>query len=272
MNYRHSFHAGNSSEVVKHTVLLLLLNALLQKDKGFCYIDTHAGCGMYDLTSTEANKTLEYKEGIKLLTKQYSNPILKQYLQLVESAGESFYPGSPWFAKSLLREQDKMILNELHPDDYQELKSLFRYDDQVAVHHRDAYEFLPAMIPPESKRGLVLIDPPFEDFEEKQNLIKLVEKCYKKWPQGVYMLWLPLKEESLQTFYKKLSDIPFKNNFTLQFYWKSAIVKSNNLLGCSIVILNLPFSAQQPLRMLLNDLKAALKMIDADFDCSFVGD
>lgn len=270
MNYRHIFHAGNSSEVVKHNILLLLFDALQQKEKGFCFIDTHAGCGLYDLTSVQANKTLEYKEGIQLLTGKYSNTILKQYLQLVKSIGENYYPGSPWFARSLLRDQDRMILNELHPDDYQELKSLFHHDAQVAVHHRDAYEFLPAVIPPEPKRGLVLIDPPFEDFDEKQHLIKLIEKCYKKWPQAVYMIWLPLKEESLQPFYQDLSKIPFKNNFTLEFYWKSAIVKSNALLGCSIVILNLPFSAQQSLKILLTDLKTALKMIDADFDCSFI--
>lgn len=269
MNYRHIFHAGSCSDVVKHTVLLLLLNALKLKDKGFCYIDTHAGCGMYDLTSEQANKTAEYKQGIAALTGNYKNPIIQQFLNLVATVGANHYPGSPWFARESVREQDKIILNELHPDDYQTLVDLFYYDKAVSVHKRDAYEFLPAMLPPQLKRGLVLIDPPFEDFSEKQKLVEALEKCHKKWAQGVYMIWLPLKEESLQSFYKNITNIPFKNHFTLKFFWKPTPIKANALIGCSIIILNLPFSAKENLVQLLADLKVALSAIGADFEWDF---
>lgn len=268
MNYRHIYHAGHAADVIKHTVLLLLLNYLKEKDKGFCYIDSHAGCGMYDLGSVQANKTAEYKEGIALLTHSYQHPILQNYLTLVKSIEKKHYPGSPWLAQSIIRPQDKMILNELHSEDYQTLKNLFKNNQQVAVHHRDAYEFLPAIIPPTPRRGLVLIDPAFEDFSEKSKMINLMQKCQIKWPQGIYMLWLPLKEESSSKFYAELTKIPFKNHLIIEFFWKSKIVKANPLRGCSIIIINLPFNVKESLLALLSELKSALQLISADFKLS----
>ncbi len=270
MNYRHIFHAGNSADVVKHTVLLLLLTALKEKDKGFCYIDTHAGCGIYDLTSTQANKTGEYKDGIALLTHQYQHPILQNYLTYISTIEKNHYPGSPWFARKMLRSQDKMVLNELQPDDNQTLKNLFKYDQQVSIHQRDAYEFLPAIVPPNPRRGLVLIDPPFEDFSERQKIITLMQKSYNKWLQGIYMIWLPLKDESSTKFEVELTNIPFKNNFTIKFFWQTTVVKANPMLGCSIVIFNLPFNAKEQLLALMSELKTALKVIKADFEVSFI--
>ena len=163
VNYRHAFHAGNFGDCVKHVVLVWLLRALQRKPAPLCVLDTHAGVSRYDLNTGPAARTEEWRSGIGRLL-DHPPPLLADYVGLVQSLG--LYPGSPAIAHGLLRPDDRLICCELHPQDAAILRRHFAGDAQVAVHHRDAWEALGAFLPPKQRRGLVLIDPPFEDPQE----------------------------------------------------------------------------------------------------------
>lgn len=271
MNYRHIYHAGNCADVVKHSVMILLLEALTKKEKGFCYIDTHAGRGEYDLSSLESNKTEEYKQGIAQVKGRSSHPSLLTYSGMIDqlngNGGLRWYPGSPWIARALLRPQDRMILNELHPNDYEELRALFLRDDRVVTHHRDAYEFLPAILPPTLRRGLVLIDPPFEKKDELLRIQNLLDKSFQKWPQGIYMVWLPLKEASLKPFYEHINRYPCERKFILEFSWDAPAEKSQALQGSAITILNLPWALEEKIKTLMQVLCELWPNINPSYTC-----
>ena len=168
MNYRHVYHAGNFADVFKHVVLLTLLRHLHKKPQPFCYLDTHAGSGRYLLSSPEAQRTLEYSQGIgRLYAAADLPPLLADYVERVRGADAAnsadallVYPGSPLIAQTMLRPQDRAVLMELHPADAASLKALFRGNRQVAVHAGNGYHGLKAFLPPPERRGLVLIDPP----------------------------------------------------------------------------------------------------------------
>lgn len=213
MNYRHHFHAGNFADVMKHVLLMGLLQGMARKDNGYCYIDTHAGLGLYDLSQSAAQKTLEFKNGIARIQDLQGAPEwVKAYLTAVadlrKERHRGWYPGSPWLAHYLHRAQDRTVLVELHPEDAEALKRNTAGWPHCAVHSRDAYEALPALIPPREKRGLVLIDPPYE--EERQDfpqLVELLQRCWQKWPTGVYALWYPIKERGMiNRFFRRLTD------------------------------------------------------------------
>lgn len=269
MNYRHIYHAGNCADVVKHSLLVLLLESLLKKEKGFSYIDTHSGKGEYDLHSLESNKTEEYKQGIVQIKGQSSHPVLLKYSSIIDQLngqGEMrWYPGSPWIAKSIQRPQDRMILNELHPSEYEDLKALFSKDTRAAIHHRDAYEFLPAVLPPPLRRGLVLMDPPYEKKDELLQIQNVLDKCFEKWPQGIYMIWLPLKEHSLKAFYEHLDQYPCERKFYLEFTWEATLEKANALQGSAIVILNLPWQLENEINTLMQALSEQWPRIKPKF-------
>ena len=152
MNYRHAYHAGSFSDVFKHLVLTALIQSLQRKETPFCYLDTHAGSGLYDLSSSIAQKTKEYEMGIEKLKNKKEAPLLIQdFLKIVDtlnSKGTHYYPGSPYLAKQLLRPEDRMVLCELHSDDVLNLKKLFRNDAQISIHHQDGYLGLKAFLPP----------------------------------------------------------------------------------------------------------------------------
>ncbi|MDF2446604.1 MAG: rRNA ((2030)-N(6))-methyltransferase RlmJ [Moraxellaceae bacterium] len=213
MNYRHHYHAGNFADVVKHVLLLGLLEALGRKDTPFCYVDTHAGCGLYDLGASEAQRTLEFKTGLSRVkaapaagTPAWVTDYQKAVAALQAERGGFWYPGSPWLALHGMRAQDRALLMELHPEDAGTLKQHFTRLPQVAVHQRDAYEGLTALIPPKEKRGLVLIDPPYE--EERDDyapVVELLQKAHAKWPTGMYALWFPIKDyHAITRFYRRL--------------------------------------------------------------------
>ena len=177
MNYKHSYHAGNFADVVKHVCLTALIKALSQKDTPFCCIDTHAGAGLYDLTSKEMSKTKEYVNGIeKVIQQNNPPPIVKAYLDCVHQINNrysgdkygsmQYYPGSPLIARQLIRPHDRIIACELQPDEYQALKNTLGGDKQVAIHHSDGFLGLKAFLPPQERRGLILIDPPYENPDE----------------------------------------------------------------------------------------------------------
>jgi 23S rRNA (adenine2030-N6)-methyltransferase len=202
MNYRHSYHAGNFADVFKHSILTLLIQKLSQKEKPFCYIDTHAGTGCYDLRSRETQKTKEYLSGIaKVITQEEYPSDLEKYFAIIKqlNAGTSdlhYYPGSPYFVSKLLRSQDRMILMELHKEDAQILKQNFSNNKQIIVHHYDGYLGLKAFLPPKEKRGLVLIDPPFEEKDEFTKIITGLKTALERWRNGIYAIWYPIKDQT----------------------------------------------------------------------------
>jgi 23S rRNA (adenine2030-N6)-methyltransferase len=197
LSYRHSYHAGNHADVLKHATVALLVEALKKKEGPFAYVETHAGAGRYDLRSEQAQKTGEYLEGIARLWQEPAAPAaLGSYLEAVRalnSGGELvFYPGSPRVVRHSLRPQDRMSLMELHNNEYPVLKQEFAGDRQVAVHHRDGYEGLNALLPPKEKRGLVLIDPSYEVKSEYGQVVTSLATAVKRWSNGIYAVWYPL--------------------------------------------------------------------------------
>jgi 23S rRNA (adenine2030-N6)-methyltransferase len=199
MNYRHAFHAGNHIDVFKHAALTLVLERLKQKPQPFVVLDSHAGIGVYDLASDEAERTGEFQEGV---ARVFDAPLAAapDYWRLIHEMnpeGLSTYPGSPEVARRLLREGDRLALCELHPADFTTLKARYRADRRVAVHHRDGYEAIGALLPPPERRGLVLIDPPFEKTDEARRLVRAVEAGLKRWASGGFMIWYPIKDRTI---------------------------------------------------------------------------
>jgi len=213
MNYRHIYHAGNFGDVFKHAILTLLIQNLLRKDTSFCYLDTHAGIGVYNLLSTAAQKTKEYESGIVKLLKCENYPKeLDTYLGIVKKLHEGYYPGSPYIVRSLLRPIDRMILLELHDDDIITLKQQFWNDKQVAVHHYDGYQGLKAFLPPKEHRGLVFMDPPFEQPNEFDQIIVALKMATKRWATGIYAVWYPIKDlKAVNKFKNDLNSLALKN-------------------------------------------------------------
>ncbi len=267
MNYKHLFHAGSFSDVLKHSVQIMLIKALQMKEKPFCYIDTHAGNGMYNLTSEAAQKTQEYTAGIMRLWRNrttISDPILKEYLELVASCQPSHcdaiqnYPGSPWFARQLCRENDRLVVCELHPEVYQELKQLFYHDKKVAVHHRNSYEGLKAFLPPKEQRGLVLIDPPYEKPGEFNDLIDLLAIADHRWPRGLYAIWYPLTDiNKVNQFKNKLLAFSFKEILELEWFLYPHDFPAG-LKASGMIMINPPWQIEKMIRPTLDELNAQL--------------
>jgi 23S rRNA (adenine2030-N6)-methyltransferase len=202
LNYRHAFHAGNFADVVKHIVLTRILLYLQEKPAAFRFIDTHAGAGLYDLASEEAQRGGEWRDGIgRLLQAELPQDIallLKPYLDIVRAfnaaAEPKLYPGSPLIARALLRPQDRLVACELEPSARRQLVDRLRRDPQARVVELDGWTALPAFVPPNERRGLVLIDPPFEAADEFARLAAQFATAFAKWPSGSYMLWYPVKD------------------------------------------------------------------------------
>lgn len=203
MNYRHGFHAGNFADVFKHALLTRILVYLLRKETPFRVIDTHAGEGAYDLADDAAQRTLEWRDGIGRLAAHDDIPspacdLLQPWLDILgpfDADGRpKLYPGSPLVAARLMREQDRAIFCELRPDAFATLRWRFGRDARIKTIHLDGYVGLGGFTPPKEKRGLVLIDPPFERTDEFEALFAAFETAYRKWPTGIYALWYPVKD------------------------------------------------------------------------------
>ena len=202
MNYRHAFHAGNFADVFKHTILSRILVYLMRKDAPLRFMDTHAGGGSYSLAGKEAQRSGEWREGVgRLLAAPPKGPIgalLEPYLRalgpLTAAGAGGRYPGSPVIAQELLRAQDRYSLCELHPDDRIALAGIIGKDRRVTIVEQDGYAALKAWLPPVERRGLVLIDPAFEQPEESEHVERALALALTKWPTGCYALWRPIKE------------------------------------------------------------------------------
>jgi len=251
MNYRHSYHAGSAVDVVKHVVLMALLMSLKQKPTPFCYIDTHAGAGLYDLLSEEAEKTGEYLTGIERIRHAPNAPdVIKNYLECIASFNAAdhlrYYPGSPSIAHYLLRKEDRAILCELHPDECQSLRNLFKNHRQIAVHHQNGFLAAKAFLPPPERRGLVFIDPPYEKKDEFDQILSFLNTSQERWPSGIYAIWYPIKNKSeIKQFHVSLKRS--KNEvFSIELTTYPDI--DQQLSGGGLAILNPPWQLENTLK------------------------
>jgi len=250
MNYRHAYHAGNFADVVKHVVLSRLVEYLKLKDKAFRVVDTHAGIGLYDLASPEAQKTGEWRDGIGRLLDADLPPraaeLLGPYLEAVRSVNEagglSRYPGSPAIARHLLRRQDRLSAIELHPQDAARLKALFDGDFQTRVMQLDGWLALGAHLPPKEKRGLVLVDPPFEAEGEFARLADGLQRAHRRWPGGIYALWYPIKDRgAVAAFRRALGESGIPKILDVAFETRPPSPEPR-LDGSGMVVVNPPFT------------------------------
>lgn len=201
LSYRHAFHAGNFADVLKHVVLVALVDALARKPAPLCVLDTHAGAGRYDLRADEALRNREYEQGVlRTWWRDDLPPPVARWLALVRGADSGpgvdspprWYPGSPMLVASMLREHDRLLLCELHPAEQAALRTLFARRRRVSLHARDGYEALAALLPPSERRGLVLIDPSYETADETRRMTGALDVALQRWPGGVYAIWYPL--------------------------------------------------------------------------------
>jgi 23S rRNA (adenine2030-N6)-methyltransferase len=268
MNYRHIFHAGNICDTVKHIVLTLAIAHLRSKDKGFCVLDTHAGTGLYDLKDERALKTGEAQKGIyRLLT---AAPIseLAEYFRILNELNPGFqadqpetfrfYPGSPMIARLMLRPQDRLVLCELHEEEIRELRRQFRNNGQTHIHHRDGYEALGAFLPPAEKRGMALIDPPFEETNEFLKLVEAAAKTHARWREGMIMIWYPIKERpAIWRFHEGLIATGIPEMLCAEFIYEEEI-RADRLNGCGLIIINPAWQLDKKLKQLFPALHEAL--------------
>ncbi|BET95296.1 23S rRNA (adenine(2030)-N(6))-methyltransferase RlmJ [Xenorhabdus taiwanensis] len=197
LSYRHSFHAGNHADVLKHVVQSLIIESLKVKEKPFLYLDTHSGAGRYHLSGEHAERTGEYLEGIARIWQRDDIPEeLVAYMDVVKALNPQgslrYYPGSPLIARHLLREHDELNLSELHPSDYPLLRTEFSRDRRARVLREDGFQQLKSKLPPKSRRGFVLIDPPYELKSDYQNVVQGIQEGYKRFATGTYALWYPV--------------------------------------------------------------------------------
>ncbi len=264
MNYRHSFHAGNSADVVKHSLLIALVKALQLKPSALTLIDTHAGCGLYDLFGEEAARTGEAAEGVMRVFAD-SNPLLDDYRAAVlavndgadAGTGPRLYPGSPRVLAQLLREQDALILNEKHPEDAHTLRGAMR-GTPAAVHQRDAYELWLAMLPTRTPRGLVVVDPPYEQTDERARITATLAAAHRKWAHGVTAIWFPLKDRAAHLRWKdKLRQTGIPKFLSVE-HWLYDEDQPGIFNGSGLFIVGAPYAFTQALPPLLEALRAAL--------------
>jgi 23S rRNA (adenine2030-N6)-methyltransferase len=259
MNYRHAFHAGNHTEVFKHAALVFVLEHLRQKPQAFAVLDTHAGLGLYDLTSIEAQKTLEYEQGAARVYGGELNaaPAYAALLGAMNPVHLAAYPGSPEIVRRRLREDDRLIASELHPADFEVLKARYRDDPRIAVHHRDGYEAIGAFTPPPERRGLVFIDPPYEATDEAEQLARALEKGLRKWPGGIFMAWYPIKDDRIgETLAQAAILAGFPKTLRAEFlpYAQDGL----GLAGGGILVANAPWRLDEKLSALCIELSGLL--------------
>ena len=263
MNYRHAFHAGNHADVLKHAVLLFCLDALKRKEAPFAVLDTHAGRGTYDLLSEEALRSPEWSEGVARLM-QWPNPpaLIARYLHAVGAfnlGGElRTYPGSPALIARALRPDDVLMACEMHPEDYAALRRTLPRAANMQVHRRDGWEALGALLPPPQRRGLVLIDPPYEEPDEMVKAVRALSLAFSRFAHGAYLWWRPLKSESALAAVDAEACVQGAKATLRADLWADTPRADGKLRGSSLLVINPPYGLEEELRQALPDLAQRL--------------
>jgi len=267
MNYRHVYHAGNFADVLKHAVLALVIEHLKLKDAPFRVIDTHAGTGLYDLASEEAQKTGEWRDGIgRILAAEPPAEIagiLAPYLDVVRAGngagGLLRYPGSPLIARRLLRPGDRLVANEAHPEDAARLAALFARDRAVKTLALDGWSALKALLPPRERRGVVLIDPPFEEPGEFHRMVDGLAAAHRRFATGTVILWYPIKDvRAVRAFSREAAALAIPKLLAAELFVATPYL-DGELSGTGLLILNPPFTLEAKLAKLLPYLATTLK-------------
>jgi 23S rRNA (adenine2030-N6)-methyltransferase len=265
MNYRHAYHAGNFADVLKHLVLALVIDYMKRKEAPFRVIDTHAGCGRYALGSIQAAKTGEWRGGIGRLLGPDVRPlpldvatVMAPYLDAVRSENSAphleVYPGSPLVARRLMRAQDVLVANELHPEDGAELKSVLGRDRRVKLLAIDGWFALKSLLPPKERRGVVLIDPPFEDEGELTRLAEGLAEALRRFESGVYVVWYPIKDlKPIAAFHGALAAIAGPEMMRVELMIRGGNTP-DRLNGCGLVVANPPYTLRDNLAVVLPEL------------------
>ncbi|MFL5257220.1 MAG: 23S rRNA (adenine(2030)-N(6))-methyltransferase RlmJ [Rhodopila sp.] len=243
MNYRHAYHAGNFADCFKHALLVGLLDFFARKPTPYFVLDTHAGMGRYDLEADAAQRTGEADAGIRrLLANQppaNQPPALGHYLELVQTLG--LYPGSPTLIRTVMRPGDRLACCELHPEDVIPLRRQFHHDPQVDVHSRSGWEALKALLPPREKRGLVFIDPPFENPDEFATLADGLKRGHSRFGHGVFAAWYPIKQRAVvRGFHAALEMAEIRDIIAIELYLREA-TNAAQLNGCGLLVINPPY-------------------------------
>ncbi len=242
MNYRHAFHAGNAADCMKHALLAWLLQALARKPAPLFVLDTHAGLGQYDLMDGPAERTGEWRAGIARLLHEPPAPVA-EYVALVERLG--LYPGSPAIARALMRADDRMACCELHPEDHAVLRRWAGRDPRIAVHLRDGYEALGALLPPRQMRGLVLIDPPYEAPGEFDRVLAGLRTATARWGTAVLATWYPIKHRSpVRTFHEGVRIAGLRDAVCAEL-WLREPTDPTRLNGCGLLVRNPPWGFER---------------------------
>jgi 23S rRNA (adenine2030-N6)-methyltransferase len=265
MNYRHAFHIGNFADVMKHSLIARILLHLNAKEAAYHYIDTHAGTGIYDLAAEAPSRTLEWREGIARLEPATLSPdedtLFAPYFDCIRElrlTKPTLYPGSPELARSLTRPQDRLTLVELHREDAELLRRSLPHDTRVTVLPGDGWTALKACLPPKERRGLVLIDPPFEEPDEFEQLQAALKLAGAKWRTGIYALWYPIKNPARSdTFCATLGQSGLKKLLRLELLVRDPVDPAR-LNGSGLLVLNPPWRFENEAHLILQALARIL--------------
>jgi 23S rRNA (adenine2030-N6)-methyltransferase len=271
LSYRHAFHAGNFADVLKHSVLTLILEYMIRKDKGFYYIDSHSGAGMYQLSDEYAQKTGEYKDGIAKLIENNDLPeALQPYINLVKNLNQkttelTLYPGSPGIARQFTRRQDSVHLFELHPADIEHLKAYSQRWNKSHVKQSDGYQGVLGLVPPPNRRGVVLIDPPYELKEDYLKAVRTLVSAYKKFATGTYILWYPVvKRELVEQMQNAFIKSNVRNLMQVE-YCQHTDTEEYGMTGTGLFIVNPPWQLASQLSEVLPYLKTKLGNAESQY-------
>lgn len=256
LSYRHEFHAGNFADVLKHLVLIQILEYLKKKDKPFCYIDTHAGPGSYDLHGDYALKNREFDDGVGKLWQRDDLPErVADYVNVIKQFNHSEqltrYPGSPSFARQLMRSRDRLVLFELHSTEIRQLSALFGKDRRIKVHHADGWSGSPGLLPPLEHRALVLIDPSYEIKSEYRLVMDVLVKMHKRFATGTYALWYPVVDRSRNLQLERAIQTSGIKNVQLFELGIQADSHGHGMTASGMIVINPPWTLASDMQRVL---------------------
>jgi 23S rRNA (adenine2030-N6)-methyltransferase len=262
LSYQHGYHAGNFADVVKHLTLCRIATYMIEKEKPLFYLDTHAGCGLYNLNEKKAQKTAEFNVGIARLWEQRKNlpPLFSSYINTIESLNLSslrYYPGSPYLALTILRAQDRLICTELHPQEFNHLERLPHLKKRIFFNQMDGIKAIHALLPPPERRGLIFIDPAYEVKTEYKKIADAVNQAYCRFATGIYCIWYPIIDSRLHTqLIQKIKQDHLKKVLRIEF--SLSTLREQGMTGCGLLIVNPPFRLAQEMTTILDYLTTTI--------------